>query len=57
MNGDNICRIPVRATYKIVNGEPVKVSAEYRDIPADLIAQFLLQKFGIDAIFRGEAKN
>lgn len=43
---DDMCRIPIRATYRIVDGEPVLISADYRDIPADLIARFLIQKFG-----------
>ena len=54
MEENNICQIPMRITYKIIDGQPVKISAEYQDIPADLIAQFLLQKFGVDAIFGGE---
>lgn len=50
---DNICRIPVQATYRIVDGNPVRVDTKYADIPAEVIARFLLQKFGADAIFRG----
>lgn len=48
-----MCRIPVSATYRIVNGEPVLVDAEYKDIPADVIARFLIQKFGMTPIFGG----
>ncbi len=47
----NMCRIPITATYRIVNGEPVRVADEYVDVPADVIARFLLEKFGADAIF------
>ncbi|MCO7138147.1 hypothetical protein NIF40_11495 [[Clostridium] leptum] len=43
---DDMCRIPISATYRIIDGEPVMISADYRDIPADLIARFLIQKFG-----------
>lgn len=43
---DEMCRIPISATYRIIDGEPVMISADYRDIPADLIARFLIQKFG-----------
>lgn len=53
MEKDNMCRIPVSATYRIVNGEPVLVDAEYKDIPADVIARFLIQKFGMTPIFGG----
>jgi len=53
MEKDNMCRIPVNATYRIVDGEPVLVDAEYKDIPADVIARFLIQKFGMTPIFGG----
>lgn len=45
------CKIPIRATFSIVNGEPVMTSAEYADVSADAIAKFLVDKLGIDAIF------
>ena len=50
-----MCTIPVEATYRAIDGEVVRVSAKYVDVPADVIARFLIQKFGIDAIFKGEA--
>lgn len=52
---DNICKIPITATFTVVKGSttPVMTSAEYVDIPADLIARFLLEKCGVDAIFNG----
>ena len=53
MDKDNMCRIPIEATYQIVNGEPVLVKAEYRDIPADVIARFLIEKHGITPILKG----
>lgn len=50
MNDNNaMCRIPVRATMQRVNGEMVMTAAEWADIPADLIAQFLIEQFGLDA--------
>lgn len=49
--------IPVSATYRIIDGEPVRISAEYADITPDCFAQFLIRKFGIDAIFQGNYKN
>ena len=52
---DSICKIPVTATYTIVNGEPVMVAAEYADISADAIARYLVERCGVDAIFGGEA--
>lgn len=54
---DNICHIPVSATYTVVKGGggPVMTSAEYMDISADVIARYLVDKLGIDAIFNGEA--
>lgn len=49
MNDNNaMCRIPVRATMQRVNGEMVMTAAEWADIPADLIARFLIEKFGLD---------
>ena len=53
MNKD-ICKIPIQATYKIVDGEVELVSAEYTDIPADNIARFLIQNFGMTPIFTGK---
>lgn len=43
-----MCRIPVRATMKRVNGEMTMISAEWADIPADMIARFLIEKFGLE---------
>ena len=48
---NDTCKIPVRATYSIINGEPVMVAAEYAEISADAIAKFLVDKLGVDAIF------
>lgn len=50
MNDNNaMCRIPVRTTMQRVNGEMVMTAAEWADIPADLIARFLIEQFGLDA--------
>ncbi|MCM1270937.1 MAG: hypothetical protein NC247_10000 [Ruminococcus flavefaciens] len=54
MPDNKICRIPVNATMQIINGEAVMIDAEYADIPADKIAEFLIKSFGVDAIFGGE---
>lgn len=52
----DMCRIPVSATFTLMKGsdELIMAKAEWADIPADTIARFLLEKFGADAIFRGE---
>lgn len=44
-----ICRIPVKATMQYVNGKMTMVDAEWAKIPADAIARFLIEKFGLDA--------
>lgn len=58
MKDEATCRIPVRATYTLYHdtGEMVLTSADYEDIPADVIARFLLEKFGYDAIFGGDGE-
>lgn len=50
MQSDNICQIPVRATFRVIDGKPVMTEVEYTDIPADVIARMILQSFGLDAI-------
>lgn len=44
---DNLITIPISATYRIIEGEPVMVSAEYREISADAVARFLLERFNV----------
>lgn len=44
-----MCRIPIKATMKYVNGKMTMVNAEWANIPADAIARFLIEKFGLDA--------
>lgn len=52
---DSLCRIPVAATYTVYRGSdtPVMTKVEWADVPADVIAKFLIEKFGADAIFNG----
>ncbi len=52
---ETMCHIPVTATFKEINGEMVMVSAEYRDIPAAAIAQYLIEKCGVSAVFGGDS--
>lgn len=54
---DNVCRIPVSATVEIIDGKAVMTSAVYANIPADIIARFLIEKFGIVPIFGGGERN
>lgn len=49
----NVCKVPVSATYRIINGEPVMISAEYADIPADVIARYIIEKCGITPVLKG----
>lgn len=51
---DNICKVPVSATFTIIDGRPVMTAAEYAEIGADVIARFLVSKLGVDAIFSEE---
>jgi len=44
----NTCKIPVSARMEIVNGKAVMTDAEYKTIPASIIARFLLEKFGLE---------
>ena len=43
-NRSNLCRVPVSATYQIIDGRPVMIDAEYAEIPAETILDFLLTK-------------
>lgn len=55
MRGKEICeKVPVAATYHVTDGSAVKVDGEYANIPADAMADFLIEKFGHDAIFKSE---
>lgn len=57
MENEAMCRIPVKATYRIIDGEPVMIDAEWADIPADEIARLFLRRYGKAAIFGEEASN
>jgi len=47
MSDSTMCRIPVTATYTSYNDKPpVLTAAEYVDIPADVIARFLIERLG-----------
>ena len=52
---DNLCRIPVTATFTYYKGsdKPIMTAAEWVDVPADIIAKFLIDRLGVDAIFNG----
>lgn len=47
---NEMLNIPLKATYRIINGKPVLINAEYQEISADVVAQFLIEKFGMRAI-------
>lgn len=47
---NNMCRIPIHGTMQIINGEPVMIEARYTEIPAEIIARYLVERFGVDAI-------
>lgn len=44
---EDTIRIPVKATYHIVEGEPVRVSAEYEEIPTMELVKVLLRGFSL----------
>lgn len=51
-----MCRMPLRATYRFSDDDekPVMIDAEWYDVDPKDIAEFLLDKFGADAIFGTE---
>lgn len=53
MTGIILKDVPISARYEVDNktGEMRMVSAEYADVPADLVAKLLIEGFGMDAIF------
>lgn len=55
-NTSNLCRVPVSATYRIVNGEPVLIEAEYTDIPAPELLRFLLERSGKSDLLRHDTE-
>ena len=42
-----IITLPVAATYRIINGEPVQISAEYVTAPAEDVARFFLARYNM----------
>lgn len=42
-----VLTVPVKATYRIIDGEAVIIDAVYADVPADLIARLLMRGFGV----------
>ena len=48
-NANNMCRVPLTATYSYKSGEKVMIDAKWADIPADTILDFLLRKSGMIA--------
>ena len=43
----DLCRVPIRASYAVVDGKAQRISAEYADIPAQVIADLFMKHFGI----------
>ena len=50
---EQTCRVPVEATYRMIDGQPVMVDAVWADVPASIIAKMLIRHYGKDAIFYG----
>lgn len=42
----SMCQVPVKATYQIIDGKAVMVSAVYTSIPAKDIAEMLIRRLG-----------
>ena len=40
-------RVPIKATYRVVDGKVTKISAEYRNVSADFFARFLMTGLGM----------
>ena len=55
---EHMLNIPVKATYRIIDGRPVLIDAEYRKISADTITRYLLYAMkGRKCIFGKEVGN
>lgn len=50
MPGPTTCRIPVKATVRIISGTATVVAADYAEVDASRIAEILINGFGADAI-------
>lgn len=44
-----VCTVPVSAEYRIIDGKPVMVSAQYANIEAEKLLRFMLDRAGISA--------
>lgn len=54
---ETMCKIPLSAVITVQDGKAEIVSAEYQEVPADLVARFLVEKFGPAAIFGRETEK
>ena len=43
----NTCTVPVIAEYRIKDGKPVMISAQYAEIEAGALLRFMLDRAGI----------
>lgn len=43
---EQTCRVPVEATYRMIDGQPVMIDAVWADIPARLIVDMIVQHLG-----------
>lgn len=41
-------KVPIKATYEKINGEMVQVAVEYAEIPAAVIAEYLIEHYHAD---------
>lgn len=57
MIANQMCHVPVKATYRVIDGKPVRVAAVYADIPAVEIAKLILRGFGRDPVPASEHKE
>ena len=52
-NNDMMCRIPLNATVKEVDGKMKVIQADWADMSAYDIAGYILKKVGITAVLGG----
>ena len=52
-NDDMMCRIPLNATIKEIDGKMKVVQADWADMSAYDIAGYILKKAGITAVLEG----
>ena len=45
--------IPVRVTYRIVDGKPIRVSEERADVPLETIVELFAKAFGLQKAVEG----